>query len=52
MLPLHQFHFVAVAEGDEKFRVVVFTGNEVSEWADVVSAVIDGLIERGIRLAL
>jgi len=26
MLPLRQFHFVAVAEGDVKFRVVVFTG--------------------------
>jgi hypothetical protein len=28
MLPLRQFHFVAVAEGDEKFRIVVFTGSE------------------------
>ena len=36
MLPLRQFHFVAVAEGGEKFRVVLFTGNErCSEWADL-----------------
>ena len=50
MLPLRQFHFVAVAEGDEKFRIVVFTllvMNVVSEWADVASAVVDGLIDKG-----
>ncbi len=43
MLPLRQFHFVAVAEGDEKFILVMNVG---SEWADVASAVVDGLIDR------
>ena len=48
MLPLPQFPFVAVAEGGEKFRVVIFTGNErCREWADVASAVVDDLIEKG-----
>ena len=48
MLPLRQFHFVAVAEGDEKFRVVVLLVMNVgSEWADVASAVVDGLIDKG-----
>jgi len=42
MLPLRQFHFVAVAEGDEKFILVMNVG---SEWADVASAVVDGLID-------
>jgi hypothetical protein len=28
MLPLCQFHFVSVVKGDEKFRVVAFSGNE------------------------
>jgi hypothetical protein len=49
MLPLCQFHFVAVVEGDEKFRVVAFSGMNVdSEWANIVS--LSSMV--GIRLAL
>ena len=46
MLPLCQFHFVAVVEGDEKVRIVHFLVMNVdSEWANMCW-LFDGLIER------
>ncbi len=48
MLPLRQFHFVAVAEGDKNSGLLyLLVMNVVSEWADVTSAVVDGLIDKG-----
>ncbi len=47
MLPLHQFHFVAVAEGDGKFRVFyLLVMNVDSEWANVELAIVNGLVDK------
>ncbi len=47
MLPLCQFYFVAVVKGDENSGFLHFlVMNVASEWANIVLAVVDGLIER------